>query len=248
MDSNDILLKKRFEELYYRAKTRNTVEHTAFLDMNSQSLLVSLHLPCTCFGGYDNAERVVAVFYDEEYGNYLSFDDIICIIDAKVTNAKFISGVGHRDFLGAVLALGLEREVIGDIIVGKEHAYIVCLKSVADYIISSLSSAGRANLSCSAVTGIPNDLIPSPTSETRIVPSERADAMISTVFNLSRSEVQKLFAAGKVFINSRLTEKASTTLSENDIVSLRGYGRFRYAGIVKTTKKDRLAVELQIWK
>ena len=75
--------------------------------------------------------------------------------------------------------------------------------------------------------------------------SKRLDVIIGAVYNFSRSEASKLIASERVFINSVLTLSASKTVSDNDIVTVRGYGRFILSGEVKTTKKGRLVLEIK---
>ena len=78
--------------------------------------------------------------------------------------------------------------------------------------------------------------------------SERIDAVISKVYNLSRSQSLDYFRAKKIYINSRLCENNSYQLKSNDVVSVRGYGKFVYYGVEYHTKKGKLSVKVGIYK
>ena len=84
--------------------------------------------------------------------------------------------------------------------------------------------------------------------ETILASSVRIDGIISKLYHLSRNESLELFQAKKIFINGRLGENRSNLLKEGDIVSVRGYGKFQFEGVLHETKKGRLAVKIGVYQ
>lgn len=230
---------KRFKELYNRAYERGYTIFSDFLNLDEQSILKNAHLDGVCYGGYDMAQRVIVGFGD----NIEKSDFPIKCVCCEPLNIAFSDKLNHRDFLGAIMNLGIKREVTGDIIVNNGKAYILCDEKIADYICENLTRVRHTSVKC-AESALPETVNEKPDPISVFIPSQRLDAVISGVYKLSRSESAKLISSQKVFINSRLTLSASHILSKNDIVSVRGYGRFEFIEILKQTKKGRLVAEV----
>lgn len=172
-------------------------------------------------------------------------------IRAIPRSKKFAEQLTHRDILGSLMALGIDRNRTGDIAVRENEIYIFCTEQIAPYIAENFVSARRTDLSC--------DILPLPTLWKRTVrprrccrrdcfspfapckhvASERLDAVAAQVFRLSRGgELPELLRSGKVFINGRTVFDAGHVLKSGDIVSVRGCGRFVYRGIERRNKKN----------
>lgn len=234
------MIEKRFEELNERAYERGYNTFSDFLNMEEQSVLKSTYLPCVLYGGYPMAERVVAGF-----GEGLSEEKFpITCICAKPLMQKFADELSHRDFLGALMNLGIKRELLGDIIVKDNCGYILCLEHIADYICENLDRVRHTSVKCEK-SELPDDFCNEPEPTEIFAASKRVDVVIAAVYNLSRNETAKLIKAEKVFVNSRLTASNSYMLDDNDIVSVRGFGRFVFDKEIKTTKKGRLVLEIK---
>lgn len=234
------MIEKRFNELYTRAFEKNYNTFTEFLNLDEQSILISTSLPCTRFGGYACAERIIAGF-----GMDINTDDfpILCI-KIRPVNQKFADNLTHRDYLGAIMNLGIKREMIGDIIVNHNTAYLFCHSQIADYILDNLSKIRHTVVKTELADTVSNDIISQPEHYELVVSSLRLDVIISAVYKLSRSETSRLFSNRRVFINSRLTENTSYTVKDNDIISVRGFGRFIFSAQLRTTKKERIVIEI----
>lgn len=190
-------------------------------------------------GGYPGAERVVAAFlpWDEEP------DYPIECLDVR-WNTKF-SSVGHRDLLGAVMGLSIEREVTGDIVLaGDGLAYLFVIKDMADYVMANLESAGRASLKISAHQG--GIVCPEPEGVRQRVTlaSQRLDAFVSAGYDLSRSESQKLINAGLVKLNHVPEMRTDAGVNEGDLISVRGHGRMKVEQMLGQTRRGRLAAQV----
>ena len=232
---------KRFNELYNRAFEREYKVFSEFLNLEEQSILANSYLPCKTYGGYNMAERVIAGF-GEDIENR---DFPIKFLVISPVMQKFADSLSHRDFLGALMNLGIKREMLGDIIVSDNCGYLLCLEQIADYIKDNLTRIKHTNVSVKEIDALPDNIIKEPEPAELIVSSLRLDVLISAVYKLSRSDTSKLFSAGKIFVNSKLTENTSYQIKENDIISVRGFGRFAFSEQLRKTKKDRLVVEIK---
>lgn len=179
------------------------------------------------------------------FGDDVSLEDFpICYLLISPVNSKFADSLTHRDFLGGLMNLGIKRELLGDIIVADNCAYLICLGQISTYIMDSLSRVKHTTVKVEMIDSLPDDVIKIPDPTEIIVASLRLDAMLSAVFKLSRNEASRLLAGKKAYVNSKLTESSSYMLKENDVVSLRGYGKFTFVSQLRKTKKDRLVVEV----
>ena len=204
------------------------------------------------FGGYEGAERVMVRFGTLEELGYEQPWPMACI---KITplNAKFAEALSHRDVLGSLMNLGIERHLLGDILLFKSMddgkkidacAYVFVLEHIASTICNELTRIKHTSVLATVVEDM--ESVPGPTlqSTTMQVKSERIDLIIAHSYNLSRSQASELFIGKKVFINGRLMENESHILNESDIVSVRGYGKFVYGGVIGKTKKGNLNVTI----
>lgn len=234
---------KRFNELYSRAYEKSYNVFSDFLNLEEQSVLANTYLPCITYGGYDTAERIIAGFgKDIEKADF----PVTWLIISPVIQ-KFADKLTHRDFLGALMNLGIKREMLGDIIIADNCAYLVCLEKISRYVMDNLSRIKHTNVKVSKTDSLPDNIIKPPKSNELVVSSLRLDVLISAVYKLSRNEASRLFTAGKIFVNSKLIVNTSYQIKEQDIVSVRGFGRFTFSQQLRKTKKDRLVVEVIIY-
>ena len=234
---------KRLDELNDRAATRGKPVYSEFLTLAEQALLpqAARGEACCLFGGWESAERRIACF-----GEAAEVSAPIICLRISPLSAKFAEELGHRDYLGALMSLGVRREVLGDIILSEGSAYLFCLDSISDFIIAELSQIRRTSVRCEAVEALPKTAMPTSEEKEVVVSSVRLDALVSSVWSLSRSEGQELISQGKVFINGRETASAAASPVEGDIISVRGLGRFQYCGVARETKKGRIRVTVKL--
>lgn len=243
MDETE-LIRKRLSELHDRALSRNIWVFSDFLSLSEQSELLSLRLSDTeLFGGYEAAERKIACFGSEESFGYSEVPPIVCV-KIEPLNKKFSDKLTHRDFLGSVMAAGIERSVIGDIILKDNTAWVLCRDTIADYISSAVKSVRHTTVRC-CVSETPEFINEEPAVVSSVVASERLDAVIAGVWSVSRAEGKKLVESGKVFLDGRVCESPSAQIKQGTIVSVRGTGRFKYEGIEKETRRGRLKVSFR---
>lgn len=202
------------------------------------------HCGNSVFGGYENAERVMLRFGDTALLGYDEPFPIVCIHIAPAQE-KFADNLTHRDFLGAVMHLGIERSEIGDILVHEKHAFLFCRETMADYICRNIDRIKHTTVRCEMTNSLPAEIAPKTEHLTVQAASLRLDGVIAKLCRISRGDCNALFRAGKVFVNGALTEQNSGVLKEGDKVSVRGYGKFRFLGVEGTTRKGNLVLGIE---
>ena len=238
---------KRYEELADRARQSGIYTYSSFHSRETASLAfeAASEKEVRLWGGTDNSERVVARFGDEEEIGY-SEDFPICILCVKPKQAKYSDVLTHRDFLGAILNLGIERDMVGDILVHDNSAYFFVLEKLSDVICSDLDRVKHTAVSCEVVQEVPEDCLPKLSEDHITVSSPRMDAILAKVYHMSREDAKALFDDEKVTLDGRLCRNPETILKENITVSVRGYGKLEYHGEEYTTKKGKTG--LTIWR
>lgn len=156
---------------------------------------------------------------------------------------RAVDQLTHRDFLGSFLSLGIGREQIGEILTAEGYAIVFCTKT-AYSLISDLSKIGRAGVS--AENGITKPIPRLNFSEQSIVvASLRADCIVSAVSGLSREKSADYIKSGRFSLNYEVCENVSKMLSQGDVLTLRGYGKFVLTEEIAETKKGRLRLQLK---
>lgn len=246
----DDLTDKRLMELARRCDTRGIPLFTDFLDLSEQAALgrltpslppVRVHL----FGGADGCERRMAGFfplYDAQESPF----PIVCL---RVTpmNTRFTAMPAHRDVLGALMSLGFERSLLGDIVVREKEIWLFCVERIASFICDNLIGIRNATVRCEVAPEIPEGALFVTRSKFLQVSSERLDAVVAHTMDLSRSDAQALFGVGRIFINGAECSHPDTVPLPGQIISVRGLGRFRYDGQRSVSRKGKLCVEVAIY-
>ena len=238
-------LEKRFLDLGRTAYQRGIVTYSDFLNLNEQNILYGIRqelsgLKLESFGGYETAERQMAAFVPDA----LLFCPEYPIACLRITplHKRFAEKLSHRDYLGAVLNLGLERSRTGDILVEEEKAFLFCQRNIADFICENLTRIRHTAVTARPVEEESFSYEPNQQEITGTMASVRLDSLLSLAFKASRSSLTGLIGAGKVFVNGRLTTSNGCHIREQDIISVRGMGKFRFAGQLSVTKKNRICV------
>jgi RNA-binding protein YlmH len=246
------LLKKRFTELSHKSYSQGIFLFTDFLGLMEQAAFSEVKGEIrgekyTFFGGADGCERVMVRFGDEEELGYsMPFPITVLLIEPR--SEKFAERLTHRDYLGAILNLGIERRLIGDIVIRDTRAYVFVKEEIADFIVSELSRARHTELRLSVVDSLPEGALYKTEGITVQANGERLDALIAKAFSLSRDMAQSYFSKGLVFVSGRCTENTSYIPKEGEVVSVRGLGRFIYRGVVGHSRKGKLNIALDLYK
>ncbi len=193
-------------------------------------------------GGYDEAERKLITIFPEYLEGY-GVEIPIAVFEIKGTSP--FEKLNHRDYLGAILGLGLKREKIGDIIVHNEISQVIVHESLKDYIFYNLNKVGNVSVKIKELEI--SDIIPPKIEYKEIrgnVSSLRLDAILSLAYKISRSEAQELISKERVSVNWKNTTKSAQDVTEGNIISVKGKGRVKIAAIEGKTKSDRIVVSV----
>ena len=245
-------IKNRFLELAKRSYEQNTYTFTGFLGLTEQSLFWEVEREVASIGyaldgGNPVCDRKVMRFGKEEELGYEEDFPIVCI---KITPLikKFSDEFSHRDFLGAIMNLGIDRSTIGDIFLQENEGYVYCLESISDYIMENLDQVKHTHIKCEKL----KDSLRFIKEEGKIleitVTSDRIDVVVSGVYHVSRSESLSYFEKGIVYVNGRLCTSNAKNLKAGDVVNVRGKGKFLYQGTQHITKKEKCRISVQVYK
>lgn len=248
MQKDEIMLQKRLEELSETAFQRGIVIFSDFLNLNELNILhttprAALHSQYSTFGGYVLSERQMVAFLPDAL--YYDYNYPITILKIEPLQKKFSEQLTHRDYLGAILNLGIERSKIGDILVEDSCAYIFIQDMLASFVIEQLTRIRHTAIMVTETDDTDVHCEPKFEEITGSVPSTRLDCLLALVYNSSRSKLVALIEGGKVFVNGKLITSNGYQVKENDIISVRGIGRFSFKGILSQTKKGRYYVSVQ---
>lgn len=199
----------------------------------------------TAFGGGEDCERLMLGFSPQgeelEHGQFP-----IQTVRIRRKNKKFgQAGLSHRDYLGSLLGLGIDRGKLGDILVAEEEALCFAEKEIAPYICATLEQVSRTAVVAEECEAIAAEFTKKTEKKRITVASMRLDAVAGEVFRLSRAKVQGLIGAEKATVNWAVMTSAPYLLKEGDLVSLRGFGRFRVGASGGRTKKDKIVLEIE---
>ena len=247
MQKEELLLQKRLIELSNTAYQRGIVTYSDFLNLNELNILHTipkneLSSQFETFGGYRDSERQMVSFLPDAF--YYANVYPITILKIEPLQKKFSESLSHRDYLGAILNLGIERCKIGDILIMDDCAYLFVQSKMADFIMHDLTRIRHTCVKISLVEEQDFSYTPNLEEIKGSVASVRLDSLLSLVFSASRSKLVTLIESGKVFVNGKLITTNSYHLKEGDIVSVRGMGRFKYNETLSQTKKGRYYVSL----
>ena len=233
---------------YEQCRTRNLPVNTAFLSpAEAQGALDLLHAAAihegyAFLGGYEGAERRM-LFFLPDWQEEADGTEAMAFVRAVWHESEHPT---HRDLLGSLMALGVERETLGDILVSERSADLIVSAGVAPYLMDNWTSAGRTAL---RLTRIEPENVNVPEQKVReirdTVATLRLDAVTAAGFSMSRGKAAELIAAGRVQKNYRETTKGDAPVAQGDMISARGLGKFEVAEVGGLSKKGRTGILLR---
>ncbi len=245
-----ILVSQVFDKISQMNKTQK-IENTDFLDMYQISLVETVLKKINfdnyiLYGGYEQAERKILIIYPEKYNiamiekNYNKLIKIVRVTLSDEEKGKY----SHRNYLGGIVKLGLKREKVGDILVFDDGADIVTVNNFAPILSKELRNLTRFENS---------DIEQLELNEIRIreikveevkiiVPSLRLDNFVSDLARTSRSKASEIIDQERVFINGKCETKTSKQVKKDDIITIRGKGRFVVKDCVGNTRSGRTVI------
>lgn len=244
------LCKKRLIDLSKQANRKGIVLFSDFLNLNELNIYHQseklFETKTESFGGVPYAERqIIAFIPDALYYEWNYPITALCITPAY---PKFSEKLRHRDILGAIMKLGVDRSKIGDIIVGDGIYYLLCEETIAAYFKENFTKIHHTIVKLEDCSPDTITITQELEEKDGIITSNRLDSVVACVHKLSRSHALELFRQEKVFVNGRMIANVTYTCHEGDIISVRGYGRFIYLGAQGETNKGRLKFKYNLYK
>ena len=237
MDSS--LFAARVEDTAQLCERTDTPRYFGFLSpsqtASADSILKKYHgIRYLFFGGYEGAERV-----------YLACLPMWCEqpdvpIAAITLSHRPTEKLGHRDFLGALVNLGMVREAVGDILSEDGRTVVFLRRDLVPFVSEQLKTVGRAGVRVTVGFDEPLPTVKPMRCGTVTVSSLRLDGVVGALCGVSRKTSADLLADGKVTVNSVGAQKPTRTVSAGDILSVRGYGRFVLTSCDGVSKKGRV--------
>ncbi len=244
-DPEDRMLVSRVLDLANRAQSGSFYAFTDFLTPAQRGLLCTVReITALCElrfdGGYPDAERTIGILCPRDAG----YEPVLPITVLELhTKGEPLS---HRDILGALMALGIRREKLGDIIASANPPLMLCDEVIAPYLIEHLTRAGRNSVSLKP--GTPGAIPPAKTvRKTATVMSLRADSVVAEGFGLSRTRAADLIRQGAVSLNWQPCASPSKSVAQGDRISARGFGKFLIAEIGGQSRKGRTFIALDVY-
>ena len=241
-EQDEALIRRRLEEQARRCGQTGVACFTDFLTPPEadQALRAAQRegVSASLNGGYEDAERKMARFApDPDNGEPFPITTLHLTWPRQ-------DAPTHRDILGSVMGLGLQRRCIGDIVVEREHALLFSESKMAEHLCQSLLSAGRTRLQV-RVTDAPIAVQPAQGAEVRdTVASLRLDAVVAAGYHLSRAKAAALVAAGQVKLRHIPNEHIDAQVAQGDAISVRGLGRLTVTAVGQPTKKGRFPLTI----
>lgn len=249
----DKLLLAKLQDKIKNCKNRNKIVNTEFLNLNQKKLIQSklneLKIKNYIFhGGFEEAEDKTLIIYPEKLNEEIvikSINEIINVIKIILPN-ELVGKYEHRDYLSAVMRLGLGRERIGDIIVYEDEAYIIVFKENAEYIKNSLQELTRFKkcriqiIDVGEIKAKTPELMPLEIH----VSSNRLDSIVSEIARTSRSRAEELIKNERVSINCKYEYKSSKQVNIGDIIIVRGSGKYILSEIKENIRSKKLIIKL----
>ena len=241
-EKEDKILVSHLLDIDFRANEKGIVLFGDFLDLNRASTLSDAEKYFSCnlhfFGGYADAERKVIYFVPE--GKEPVYTDL-CLLTSSVS-----APLGHREVLGSLMSLGIDRKLIGDILISEKQVQIIAKKEISGFIVQNFLRAGRVKLSFE-VSDVQNLLPPEKNIKeiTGTIKTLRLDSVISLAFGISRSSAKEFIGASKVFVNDKNILKSDFSVKEGDKLTLRGKGKAFLKEVGDLSRKERIFVTIE---
>ena len=245
MNKEELMLQKHLIDLSETAYKRDIVTFSDFLNLNELNILHStpknmFSANYETYGGYEASERQMVAFLPDALCYEFLYP--FSVLRIRPLNKKFSEDLTHRDYLGAILNLGIERCKIGDILVNTCEAVVFVSDHMSDFLAQNLTRIRHTPVVASIEELQEFQYEPSFEEIRGTVASVRLDTLLALAFSSSRSRLSGLIEGKKVFVNGRMIVSNGYRLKEGDIISVRGMGKFCYDGVLSETRKGRYSV------
>lgn len=245
------LCRKRLLDLSRQAERKYMITFSHFLNLYEQNIFHSLEreffTKTAAFGGYEEAERQMIAFIPDAL--MFSGDFPIRCLFVQPAHPRYAQALTHRDILGALMHLGIDRGKLGDILCGEDEYYLFCEEDIASFLTDSLTEIRHTKVRlCALETADMPNIRPQFAEHADLIASNRIDCIIARAYHLSRSEAAAYIGGEQVFINGRCITNCNQSCESGAIVSVRGKGRFIFETDQTLSKKGKLKVSMKFYQ
>lgn len=240
---DDLVLEAKLRDCVRLAQNGGRPRFVGFMD-ERQATIAGQVMKNICFenymlrGGHDGSERVVFGAFPD----FLEPDDASFPITAVTAAFRRCDTLSHRDFLGALLALGIQRETLGDILVEEGRCVLFARSEIADFILSQTTKIGRVGVTMRVGAELPLPENGKFEDFSAVVASARLDCMVAAAAGTSREKAAEMVRAGLVMLNHQVMDSVSASVVQGNKLSIKGKGRYVFDRIGPVTKKGRLSI------
>ncbi len=240
---SDIDIKAKVSDAIKQSEIKSVPKFCGFFSASEKAEILPLlkGVKHGFFGGYDEAERTVLLICPE----WLEIENAEYPINALTFLFRKQDKLSHRDFLGSLMALGIKRNTVGDILVEEGRAVVFLLSEISEYVVGQIEKIGRVGVEIKAGFECPLPGMSGFIEETRTVASLRLDCVVSALSGKSRNASAELINAGLVALNSVAALKPTATVKNLDAIAIRGIGKFIIVSSDDLSKKGRIILK---WK
>ncbi len=234
------LLPARINDLQYLCEKSSVPKFLGFLTPDELALAIKCLTNGSKYafsGGYSGAERTVLAFLPDWC------KEPIYPITALTFTYRKSDILSHRDFLGSLMALGIARETVGDILVEPGRTVVFALNDVADFIVTQTEKIGRVGVNITKGFDMPLPSLGKKQEFSVTVASLRLDCVISAICGFSRKEACEKIADGFVTVNSVCCEKPTSTVTGGNNITVRQKGKFEIVSCDGYSKKGRIILK-----
>ena len=223
MNKEEQMLQKRFIELSRIAYTRGIVTFSDFLNLNELNILHTipkhqLQSRYETYGGYHLSERQMVAFLPDAL--YYDYAYPFQVLEITPVNRKFSEELSHRDYLGSVMNLGIERCKLGDIMIDGDKALLFVKNELSGYIVENLTRIKHTSVQAIVVSEFNAAYEPKYEEIKGTIASVRLDTVLSVAYPLSRNKLTAYIESGRVFVNGKLITSNGYHLSDRDNIAL----------------------------
>ena len=236
---DDSVFLSKIDDVIRLCDKYKTARFSRFLDSREQAVLKNSGFSGTLFGGYKGAERrIFGVFPDFQEPDFSLFP-----IDLLKITVRGGQSPSHRQYLGTILSLGIERDRIGDILIEDKTAYAFVSSDISHFVKENITKVGKCGVSLE-YADLGSVSLPEKKFESIscICASLRLDAVVAGLMNISRNEAKSLILSGRLGVNHFEIKKTDFVLKEGDLLSIRGFGRAEIEKIGAKTRSDRIHI------
>lgn len=244
LSDEDKLLIARLKDFAYTAENKYTPKFTPFLDERqlavAEDFLLGERFSCyLAFGGHELCRRkVLGLFPDTPSEEFFP----IVPLEFSYREQDKLS---HRDFLGALMALGIKREMIGDIFIDNGRTIVFAYDTVSENILSQISKVGSVGVKLKVCDEVYLSAKDNFTDIDGVVASVRADCIVALATGMSRAKSAEYIKSNGIDINFVKIFSPSYSFSEGDIFSVRGFGKFIFSEVGGMTRKEKLHIKIK---